>query len=107
MSDKQIKVSWFAANKSGFTEIEILERYKVANIGYDGTFTLLNQAFYVDRMCEVNIINWIGKVPISWYEEDLETERKQKQRKDELRLKSLKEFEYRLINTKERKTNDR
>lgn len=75
-----IKVSWFAKNKSGFSEEQILERYKVAKIGHDGSFTLENQLFSVDKSKVNDIIIWLGTVPKEWYENDLKTEQEEKQR---------------------------
>ena len=75
-----IKVSWFAKNKSGFSEEQILERYKEAKIGYDGSFTLENQLFSIDKSKTNDLIIWLGTVPREWYENDLKTEQEEKQR---------------------------
>ncbi len=105
-STKFIKVSFFAL-KSGFTEEEILERYKIAKFGHDNSFTLKNQLFALNQTGINNEIIWLGEVPFSWYEEDLKIEKEEKERKERVEKEKLERLFRRAEGTRTERKRDK
>lgn len=101
-----VKVSFFAL-KSGFTEEEILERYKIAKLGHDNSFTLKNQLFSLNQTGINNEIIWLGEVPFSWYEEDLKIEKEIKEKLEKERLEKFKRLFRRAEGTRTERKRDK
>ena len=81
---RYLQVTDVAVQKSGYTEIEILDRYQAAHLGFDGSFTLGTNLFGIDKMRANTAIIWLGEVPIEWYEEDIKREEEERIRKAKL-----------------------
>jgi hypothetical protein len=81
---KYLYVTKEATEISGYTAIEILNRYQAAHLGFDGSFTLGTNLFGIDKMRANDAIIWLGEVPIEWYEEDIKREEEERIRKAKL-----------------------
>lgn len=89
-----LQVTDVAVQKSGYTEIEILNRYQAAHLGFDGSFTMGTNLFGIDKMRVNTAIVWLGEVPIEWYEEDIKREEQERIRKTKLIAENEKKLYY-------------